>query len=66
MKKRIISVLLIAVTALSLAGCGKFECDLCGKEKSGKSYTEKIFGEKVTICKDCYDDLNALGNMLGF
>lgn len=61
MKKRIISVLLIAVTALSLTGCGKYTCALCGQEKSGKSY--KYEGE--TLCKDCYNGIKALESLFG-
>ena len=65
MKKKMLAALLAAFMVLSLAGCGKFTCDLCGKEKSGKKHTEEVFGQKVTICNDCYKDLEDLADSLG-
>ena len=63
MKKKI-SLLLIAIAAcLSLTACGKFTCDICGEEKSGKSYTTELFGEKIVMCSDCHDTLRALGSL---
>lgn len=63
MKKKI-SLLLIAIAAcLSLTACGKFTCDICGEEKSGKSYTTEVLGQKITMCSDCYDTLNAVGSL---
>lgn len=64
MKKRVIAALLAALTILSLAGCGKFTCDMCGEEKSGKKHQTELLGEKITICDDCYKDLEALANLL--
>ena len=34
------------------------ECDFCGDTISGKQYTVKAYGEKMTVCKDCYDYLD--------
>lgn len=65
MKKKMLAALLAALMILSLAGCGKFTCDLCGKEKSGKKHTETVLGQKVTICNDCYKDLEDLAGSLG-
>ena len=59
--KKIISLLFVLVLTLSLASCGVFECDLCGETKSGKKNTQKIFGEEITYCSDCKDDLMELG-----
>ncbi len=60
--KRIVSTLTLLALLLSLVACGggSFTCDTCGKEKTGKSYQETLLGEKITICKDCYDDMKAL------
>ena len=64
MKKKVIAALLATVTILSFAGCGKFTCDMCGEEKSGKKHEETILGETITICDDCYKDLEDLANLL--
>lgn len=53
-------VCVIAI-AMSFTACGKFECDLCGEEKSGRKY-EGAFGTEN--CKDCYDELKELENGL--
>ena len=34
------------------------------EEKSGKSYTSTVLGEKVTICKDCKEEVDELRNDL--
>ena len=65
MKRIIALVLVIASLAILLCACGKFECDLCGKEKSGKKYTDELLGEEITYCEDCKEDLEDLGNLLG-
>ena len=63
---RIIAILLLAVMLLTLCACGKkFVCDFCDKEKSGKQYEYELFGEKITICKDCYNELKELGSLFG-
>ncbi len=59
--KRIISLAAMLITlAMLLCACGKFECDLCGEEKSGKKYTEELFGEKIVYCSDCKNELEDL------
>ncbi len=64
MKKKILTAVLMLGMIVSLAGCGKkFTCDLCGEEKTGKSHTQKILGEKVLICDDCYKELKELGSL---
>ena len=56
--KRLICILLVVVMmATLLTACGKFKCDLCGEEKSGKKYTDEVLGEEVECCKDCHEDL---------
>lgn len=64
MKKKICLILAMTITAISLTGCGKFTCDICGEEKSGKSYTSSVLGEEITICKDCKEVLDGLRNEL--
>lgn len=65
--KRIICFLLVVVMLATLfVGCGgKFTCDICGEEKTGKKNEETLFGEKITYCNDCKDDLEELGNLFG-
>lgn len=64
--KRLICVLLLVVMMVTmLTACGKFECDLCGDEKSGKKYETEFLGQEIVICKDCYEDLEALANAFG-
>lgn len=64
MKKKVIAALLATATILSFAGCGKFTCDLCGEEKSGKKHQEELLGETITLCDDCYKGLEDLSDML--
>lgn len=63
MKKMIRFAALLALVATLLCGCGKFQCDLCGDEKSGKKYTGNLFGQEIVYCKECKEGLEALGNM---
>ena len=65
MKKLIGVIALAAIVMSMLAACGKFECDICGEEKTGKKYEEEVFGMEVVYCKDCYEDLNDLADALG-
>ena len=65
MKRFICVLLLIAMLATMLTACGKFECDLCGEEKSGKKYESEFLGQEILICKDCYEDLEDLADMFG-
>ncbi|MBQ7047548.1 MAG: hypothetical protein IJN86_01220 [Clostridia bacterium] len=66
MKKIIGIISLIALVAALLISCGgSFVCGMCEEEKSGKKHTEKIFGEELTICDDCYEGLKALGDLAG-
>ena len=59
-KKKMSLLVIIMVIVMGLTGCGgKFTCDICGKEKSGKKYETEMFGQKVTICKDCYNDIQS-------
>lgn len=64
MKKLICVLLLVSVMATLLTACGKFTCDLCGEEKSGKKYEREVLGETIDICKDCYGELEDLAEAL--
>ena len=55
MKKYLTMTLVLLLTVASLTACGKFTCDICGKESTGTKHTATVMGEKVTICDDCYD-----------
>lgn len=57
MKKIISLIALMLILVSVLCACGKFECDLCGKEKTGKKYTKEILGEEVNYCQDCHDNM---------
>lgn len=58
MKKKVTVLLLTVATVLSLTACGKFTCDGCGKEKSGKSYKVTVLGQEMTVCKDCKKEVD--------
>lgn len=48
--------------ATLLAGCTKkTECDIC--EEVAKCKSKKIMDEKIWICDDCQDKLDALGSL---
>lgn len=64
-KRKFLAVLLATVSILSLTGCGKFTCDMCGEEKSGKKHEETLLGESITICDDCYKALEEAADSLG-
>lgn len=60
MRKKLSILAITLIASMMLTACGKFTCDSCGEEKSGKSYTTTMWGEKVTLCKDCYQELKEL------
>lgn len=57
MKNLVKVLLLVVVLATMLTACGKFTCDTCNKEKSGKQHKSEVFGEEVVMCDDCYEEL---------
>ena len=65
MKKLICVLLVVVMMATLLTACGKFKCELCGEEKSGKKYEGEVLGEKVVYCDECYKELQELKNALG-
>ena len=60
--KKVIAVALLVCLMAVLTACGgkPFTCDLCGLEKSGKKHTSEAYGTKMTICDDCYKDLQSI------
>lgn len=63
--KKIISLLLVVVAlATMLTACGKFECEACGEEKSGKKHKVEVLDEEATICDECYEELQELKDSL--
>ena len=62
MKKLICILLVVVMMATMLTACGKFKCDLCGEEKSGKKYTGEVLCEEVEYCKDCREDLEDIAD----
>ena len=54
--KRIITIVITSLTVLALftACAKKSECDFCGEMK--KCSTKHVFGEEISICKDCIND----------
>lgn len=57
MKKKTTILFMAIVMSFTLVACGKFTCDLCGEEKSGKNYKTEVLGEEVVICKECHDEI---------
>lgn len=54
----------MVMATLALAGCGKeVKCAICGETKSGDTY--EILGQEIDYCDDCYEAIEAVGDMLG-
>lgn len=64
MKRLVCIISLIVMLITMLTACGKFECDLCGKEKSGGKNKKEVLGEEIVYCDDCADGLSQLAGML--
>ncbi len=60
MKRKISVALVFTMLLMTLTACGKFTCDLCEQEKSGKSHKSEILGEKIVICDECYGEMESL------
>ncbi len=65
MKKRLAALMLVVATMFSLTACGKFTCDSCGEEKTGKSHKESLFGIEMIMCDDCYQATQAAMQLFG-
>ena len=55
MKKRIVTLILMASMVFGLVGCAKTPCDWCGEEGHCKTYQNAFFGE-MELCSDCQKD----------
>lgn len=60
MKKKIALVLTVVMSAMMLAACGKFTCDICGEEKTSGKHTDTLAGEDITYCDDCEEQFEAV------
>lgn len=60
--KKVLVILLAVGLMLAMTACGKtpFTCDFCGKESTGKKHTADVAGDKITVCDECYKEINAL------
>lgn len=65
MKKIAILAVLIMVMSILLTSCGSFVCDLCGEEKDGGSHDAEILGEELTICDECYEEIDEAKGAFG-
>ena len=63
MKKIICALVLVVTMALMLAACGKFTCDYCGQEKTGKRYevTSLLLGDGIA-CEECKNEIQNMFN----
>ena len=67
MKKLISLTALAVLLAVFLCACGKFTCDICGEEKTGKKHKMEvdILDTEVVYCDDCYNALDELAGVFG-
>ena len=68
--KKIIAMLLLAVSLFTLASCVAKKCDKCGQKITGEAYKESGLGEgEKTYCEACYkeakDYMSGLEGLLG-
>jgi uncharacterized lipoprotein YehR (DUF1307 family) len=63
MKKIAILLALVCLVSVLLCGCGKFECELCGEEKSGKKYEGEVMGRTVVYCEECKEQVDSIRDM---
>lgn len=62
MLKRIIAIVLLCGLTMIMTACATkpYTCDLCMKEQTSKKHTAEMLGDKVTVCDECYKEINAL------
>lgn len=52
---------LFMLFTLLISGCAKeFTCDFCDETKKSQAHSIEIYGEKLTVCDDCYQELKDL------
>ena len=64
--KKFLSILFVVATMLALTACGKFTCDICGQEKSGKKHKKELLGKEIVMCNDCHSQMEKGLEELGF
>ncbi len=60
MKKICLTFTIFAIILTLIACVGKFKCDNCNQEKTGKKHKVEFIEEKLTICDDCYEQWKEL------
>ena len=60
MKKCIAVLCLVVAMVTLLTACGKFECEVCGYESTGKKYKRDIAGQEYICCETCNRKLEAV------
>lgn len=68
--KKIIAVMLLAVSILTLVSCAGKKCDKCGQKITGEAFEEAGLGEgKKIYCESCYNEakdyISGLSGLLG-
>lgn len=65
--KKVLVILFAVCLAAAMVACSTapYTCDYCLQEKTSKKHITEVLGEKVTICDECYEGLNALSTLLG-
>ena len=53
--KKIIFVVLILVSLLSLVSCGEFVCDICGMQNPNVEIVVKLENTELNMCELCYE-----------
>lgn len=60
MKRKSLFLVVCMIIVMSFTGCGKkFVCDNCEEEKSGKKHVTDVDGEKITLCDECYKEIQS-------
>lgn len=56
--KKLFSIISVC---LLLTGCGKtFTCDMCNQEKHEKGHEITFWGQKGTVCNECYKEIQKM------
>ena len=60
--KKWLIIAMIASLALAITACGSkpYVCSLCTEERTSKKHTTDFYGEKMTVCDECYKEINSM------
>lgn len=60
--KKVFVILLTVCLMLAMTACSTapYTCDFCGRESTSKKHTADMAGTKITVCDECYKEINAL------